>query len=185
MINKQLQEWIAIRCPKAIDVTGTFQLHGNNATSKAEFFLKDEYGIDFNVDHSMNKLLGFKKNRKFQGRGTYGGSTIVDIATVSQLIFLCNVSDSSTNFINGKTVPFLYNCGINVPAGYRLSRELTEISYKKLTTSQLTTIRIWIVNQNGLPINLRQDTFIVTSSLQLKRRVPVVTIKHDSYNTFC
>ena len=74
-------------------------------------------------------------------------------------------------------MPVLYNCGIIVPAGYRLSRELTQISYKKLTTSQISHIRVWIVDQNGYPVNLRKDDFIVTLSVHLKKIVTPVTIE--------
>ena len=73
-------------------------------------------------------------------------------------------------------MPFFYNCGIDVPAGFRLSRELTDISYKKLTTSQLSNIRVWIVDQNGVPVNLRQDDFVVTLSLHLKPLATPVSI---------
>ena len=74
-------------------------------------------------------------------------------------------------------MPFLYNCSINVPAGYRLQRELTDIAYKKLTTSQISHIRVWIVDQNGHKVDLRNDDFIVTLSLRLKRIVTPVSIE--------
>ena len=71
----------------------------------------------------------------------------------------------------------MYNCGLDVPAGYRLSRELTDLAYKKLTTSQISHIRVWIVDQNGAPVNLRDDELVVTLSLQLKNRIPQVSLK--------
>ena len=74
-------------------------------------------------------------------------------------------------------MPFLYNCGINVPAGYRLSRELTNLANKNLTTSQISHIRVWIVDQNGAPVNLREDELVVTLSLQLKKRVTQVFLR--------
>ena len=164
-----------MKYPKLKNVEENIKLLGNDATSKAEFIFKDDYGIDFDVDHSMYKLLGFKKSDKYEGPGRYVASDIVNISNVSQLIFNCNITDS--NYINGQEMPFLYNCGINVPAGYRLSRELTQISYKKLTTSQISHIRVWIVDQNGYPVNLRKDDFIVTLSLHLKKIVTPVTIE--------
>ena len=157
------------------NVEENFKLLGNEATSKAEFLFKDDYGIDFDVEHSMYKLLGFKKTDKFDGSGRYIADDIVNITSVTQLIFNCNITDS--NYINGQEMPFLYNCGINVPAGYRLSRELTDISYKRLTTTQVSHIRVWIVDQNGHKVNLRKDDFVVTLSLQLKRIVTPVTIE--------
>ena len=175
VIYEQLIEWIEVKYPDLKGVRETFKLLGNDATSKAEFIFKDDFGIDFNVKYSLSELLGFEKTKKIEGKGRYIGTTIVNIARVTQLIFNCNVTDS--NFINGQEVPFLYNCGIDVPAGYRLAREITDISYKKLTTSQLSTIRVWIVDQNGIPVNLRADDFIVTLSLHLRRLITPVSIE--------
>ena len=61
--------------------------------------------------------------------------------------------------------------------GYRLARELTDIAYKNLTTSQISIIRVWIVAQNGVSVNLRNDDLVVTLSLKLTKRVTEVTIK--------
>ena len=63
-----------------------------------------------------------------------------------------------------------------MPVGYRLARELTDIAYKNLTTSQISHIRVWIVDQNGAPVNLRNDDLVVTLSLKLKKRIAEVSI---------
>ena len=74
-------------------------------------------------------------------------------------------------------MPFLYNCGIDVPVGYRLSRELTDISYKNLTTSQISRIRIWVVDQDGALVNLQNDDLVVTLSFKLKSKITKVSIE--------
>lgn len=172
-IAEQLVEWIEITHPQLKNVENNFRLIGNEATSKAEFLFKDDYGVDFNVENSICTLLGFEKEQSFHGPGRYIAGEIVKITHVTQLIFNCNLTES--NYINGRETPFLYNCGIDVPVGYRLSRELTDISYKNLTTSQISHIRVWIVDQNGAPINLRNDDVVITLSLKLKRRVAEVS----------
>ena len=174
IIAQQIVEWIEITFPDLKDVEDNFRLFGNEATSKAEFLFKDDYGIDFNVNYSICSLLGFESNRKFHGKGRYIADEIIDIANVSQLIFNCSLTES--NYINGKEEPFLYNCGIDVPVGYRLARELTDISYNNLTTSQISSIRVWIVDQDGTPVNLRNDDLVVTLSLKLKERVTRVSL---------
>ena len=174
IIAQQMIEWLEIKHPDLKDVDEKFKLIGNEATSKAEFLFKDDFGIDFNVNHSLCKLLGFTCNKRFQGVGRYVADEIIDITNVSQLIFNCSITER--NYINGKEVPFLYNCGIDVPVGYRLARELTDISYKNLTISQISSIRLWIVDQNGAPVNLRNDDLVVTLSLKFKQRVTQVSI---------
>ncbi len=173
-ITEQLIEWIEITYPHLEDVGYKFKLIGNEATSKAEFLFKDDYGVDFDVESSICRLLGFKKNQKFRGIGRYIAGEIVNITHVTQLNFNCSLTES--NYINGREAPVLYNCGIDVPVGYRLSRELTDISYKNLTTSEISHIRVWIVDQNGAPINLRNDGVVITLSLRIKRRIAEVSI---------
>ena len=73
-------------------------------------------------------------------------------------------------------MPFLYSCAVNVPVGFRLFRELTDISYKSLNTDQISHIRIWIVDQNGHTVNLRKDNLTVTLSLKLSPLVKEVKL---------
>ena len=174
MIQTQIVEWIKITYPKLEKVEENFKLIGNEATSKAEFIFKGDYGVDFSVQSSMYDLLGFDKDQKMKGTGRYIAKRIINIVNVTQLVFNCSLTES--NYVNGKESPFLYNCGINVPVGYRLFRELTDISYKSMTTSQISHIRLWIVDQNGAPVNLRKDTLTVTLSLRLNRKVAKVSI---------
>lgn len=54
IIAEQLSEWIEINHPDLKNVTENFKLVGNEATSKAEFLFKDDYGIDFNVEYSIH-----------------------------------------------------------------------------------------------------------------------------------
>lgn len=173
VIAKHMVEWIQVTYPKLEKVEEKFKLSGNNATSKAEFLFKDDYGIDFDIEGSMFDLLGFDKKDYFKGIGLHVGKRIVNITNVTQLIFNCNIT--SSNYINGKEMPFIYSCALDVPSGYRLTRELTDISYKRLNTSQISHIRIWIVDEHGAPVNLRKDDLTVTLSLKLIPKVSKVT----------
>ena len=174
IIETQIVEWIKLQYPKLEKVEENFKLSGNEATSKAEFVFKGDYGVDFEVQSSMHDILGFNKDEKIEGTGKYVAKRIINIVTVTQLVFNCSLTES--NFVNGRESPFLYNCGINVPVGYRLYRELADISYKSLTTSQISHIRLWIVDQHGAPVNLRNDELTVTLSLRLYRKVAKVSI---------
>ena len=63
------------------------------------------------------------------------------------------------NYINGKESPFLYNCGIDVPVGYRLARELTQRVYFAMFVSSIIirkhthTLRHKLANLNEHGIN--------------------------------
>ena len=173
-ISEQIMEWISVTYPKLADVEDNFKLVANYATSKADFIFKDDYGVDFDTEASVYELLGFDRADKVEGIGKHSGRRIVNITNVTQLIFNCNITKS--NYIDGKEMPFLYSCGLNVPVGYRLSRELTDISYKSLNTSQISHIRIWIVDEHGAPVNLRDDDLTVCLSLRFIPHALVVSV---------
>jgi hypothetical protein len=173
-INDQIVEWIKLKYPKLTKVDENFKLEGNKATCKAEFILKGRYGVGFDVDGSMAEVLGFERDRKIDGSGRYVADKIINIVNVKQIVFNCSLTVS--NYVNGKECPFIYNCGVNVPVGYRLTRELTDIAYKKLTTSQIAHIRVWVVDENGVPVNLRQDDLTVTLSLKLTPKTSKVKV---------
>ena len=175
-INSQLHQFIAEKYPKLKNVAEDFKLIGNDATGKAEFhFQRDGFGVDFDIQGSMHGLLGFKKKDKFENRGRFIAENIVDICPVTQLIFNTNVTES--NYINGQETPFIYNTSIDVPPGYRMMREIHNISYKNLTINQISVIRVWITDQLGRPVNLRGDELLVTLSLKLERLVTNVRVE--------
>ena len=167
-INSQLQELLSQKYPKLKTLTDDFKLIGNDATGKAEFIVKKAgYGVSFNVEGSICTLLGFNKDDIFENQGRFVAGKIVDICPVTQLIFNTNVSES--NYINDMETPFVYNCSIDVPPGYRISREINNISYKNLTTNQISFLRVWVTDQVGRPVNIRDDELLVTLSLKLEK----------------
>ena len=173
-INEQIVGWMKRTYPKLRKVEDKFKLVGNGATSKAEFQIVGKFCVDFDVPGSMADVLGFDRYRKIAGSGRYVADQIINIVTVKQIVFNCNLI--SSNYVNGQESPFIYNCGINVPVGYRLSREVTDISYKSLTTSRISHIRVWIVDQSGRSVNLRDDDLTVTLSLRLTPKTSQVTL---------
>ena len=168
-IYTHMREFLEVNYPELKDVDENFLVRGDEATSKTEIIFKDDYGIDFNVDNSIHEVLGFKRGDKREGKGRYVSENIVNITNVTQLIFCCDVIEA--DYINELQVPFIFNCAINVPPGYRMTRELPRITYKRLNTRQICSIRVWILDEFGKHIDLRNDTLIVTLSLKY--------IKHD------
>ena len=68
IIARQIVDWIEINYPNLKNVAENFKLVGKDATSKAEFIFKDDYGVRFDVDDNMYELLGFDEDDKFEGR---------------------------------------------------------------------------------------------------------------------
>ena len=164
-IAKEIVEWIKIKYPKVKNVEENFILSGNEATSRAEFTFREDYGFDMDTPHSMAAILGFSENRKERGIGKYRGDRIVDISNVSSLLFNCNISEP--NYINEIQTPFLFNCTIDVPSGFRLTRELSSVVYKNVNTNQISSVCVWISDQSGRVVDLRNEVVLVTLSLRL------------------
>ena len=163
-IKETLWSWIEHEWPHLTDVRDQFLITGNTATSKCIIQFKGDYGIDFDCKASICSLLGFKKSDKFEGRGRWTGSAMANISRSTQLIFCCNIVEGS--WFNDTQMPILYNCVINVPTGFRLHREVENISYKKVNTSTVQTIHIWALDEERRYIDLRDDLLVVTLSLR-------------------
>ena len=166
-IERELVEWIKVRFPTLKNVEQNFSLEPNDALGKAEFTFLADYGFNMDTPYSIASVLGFDKKRKERGAGKYRGDTIANISQVSTILFNTNLSEM--NYINGIHTPFLFNCTIDVANGYRLSRELSNITYKLVNTKQISTVRVWITDQEGRPINLRTEEVIVTLSLRITK----------------
>ena len=164
-IAESLYTWIEHQWPDLQNVREDFILTGENATSRCIFTLKNEYGIDFNVENSMCTLLGFRQTDRLVGRGQYKAPRIANIARVAQLLFNCNIVE--TSWFNDTHVPLLYNCVLNVPPGFRMYKDIENISYKKLNTPTIQVIHLWIENQERRQIDLRNDLLVVTLSLNI------------------
>ena len=177
-INRFIHEIISQKYPKLKGAAEDFKLLGNGATLKAEFVIKKAgYGVKFDVQSSICSLLGFNRTDVFEKRGRFIAENIVDICPVTQLIFNTNLSEC--NYINSHESPFIYSASLDVPPGYRIMREIDNISYKNLTTNQISFIRVWLTDQLGRPVDLRNDELLVTLSLKLERLITRVEVTSD------
>ena len=166
-INRFIHEAISQKYPKLKGVAEDFKLLGNGATLKAEFLIKKAgYGVKFDVQNSICSLLGFNRNDVFEKRGRFVAENIVDICPVTQLIFNTNLSEC--NYINSHESPFIYSASLDVPPS------------PHLTTNQISFIRVWLTDQLGRPIDLRNDELLVTLSLKLERLVARVEVTSNN-----
>ena len=164
-VAEHLYEWVENRYPEIKKASDEFEIQANEATSKCVVvFKKDGYGINFDTENSIGPLLGWGSQKR-QGRGIYPAPEIVNISTVSTILFNTNISQM--NFINGVSQPYIFSCNVNVPPGFRLAREISEVVYKKLNTRSISSIRVWLTDSSGAAINIRGEKLTVSLSLRL------------------
>lgn len=179
-IAESLYSWIEHQWPQVKDVRKEFVLTGESATSKCMFLFKNEYGVDFDITNSLCTVMGFKKSDRFVGRGVHKASDIANIAGATELLFNCNLVESS--WLNTEHIPLLYSCVIDVPPGYRMFRDVQNVSYKKLNTSSIQIIHVWISDEQGRGVDLRDESLVITLSLNITPPVTggkKVAGKHD------
>ena len=167
-IEREIIEWIKFKYPNLKDVDEQFKLEANSALLKAQFIFLNDYGFNFDVPNSIARTLGFNPKRKERGKGKYTGESIVKISNVSSILINCSISEP--NFINNKFAQFIFNCTINVGNGFRLTRELTNITYKNVNTNQISSVRIWFTDERGHLLDIRNEQALVTLSLRISKK---------------
>lgn len=141
-------------------------LEGSSATGKCTIVINEKgYGVNFNVDYSIAPLFGFKETDSFEKIGRYEAEQMVQITDISQFLFLCNVIEGS--YYNEDLKPILYNVNVDTEPGYRFGREVNNLTYRKLTTNTITSLKVWVTNQKLIPVNLRDEELMITLSLKI------------------
>ena len=126
---------------------------------------KKGYVVDLDCEASICKILGFEQHDKFESVGRHIAGKIVDIIRVTHLVVNTNVVES--NYINEQLAPYLYACSLDSPPGYRIQREINNICYKKLITSQISFLRCWLTDQHFSCVDIRGDELLIVLSIKL------------------
>ena len=123
------------------------------------------YGLDFDCEASIHKILGFERADRLEGVGRHIAGKIVDIISVTHLVVNTNVVES--NYINEQLAPYLYACSLDSPPGYRIQREISNVCYKKLITNQISFLRCWLTDQHSSIVDIRGDELLIVLSMKL------------------
>ena len=122
------------------------------------------YSIDFTIQNSLAKLLGF--NSGILTSGINISPNIVDILRINSIFVNCDIIKGS--FVNGSQSPVLYNFFPNVGPGYKIIEKPVNIVYLPLSSGQIMNIRIWITDQNNNIIDFRGET--ITLRIEIRRK---------------
>lgn len=134
----------------------------NNNTLKSE--IKCSKDIDFTPSDSIGPLLGFK-NRKLNKFFTHVSDGTVNVLKVNTINVECNIITSS--FVNSNPSHVIHTFFPTVPPGFKIVETPANIIYLPINTRTIDNISLKITDQNGKPINFREETITVT--LHLKR----------------
>jgi hypothetical protein len=149
------------------DNAKVFKFYININTGYVEINCLDyEIVFDFSQVNSIGNILGFAK-MKLTGENFYQSTEKVKIDAVNQYLVNCDIIKGS--YLNGSTLPCLYTFMPQVPPGYKIHETPLVPVYMPITTSRIDEIRIWLTDQNGKMINLRDEE--ITIRLHVRKSV--------------
>jgi len=106
--------------------------------------------VDFTVANSLASLLGFTSVVLSAGYNV--SPNPVNIITINQILVNCDIIGNS--YLNGAPYPSIYSFPINVNTRERFTEQPNNIVYFPVVKCFLNSIRLWITDQDGNPINL-------------------------------
>ena len=129
------------------------EISANTNTLRSEMFLKNNYEVDFRKDKSINRLLGF--DSKHYSTGFHESENMVNILTINSI--LVNIDISAGSYVNGSTQPTIYSFFPDVSSGYKIIENPHNLLYLPITSDTIHSITIWLTDQNGNELNLREE----------------------------
>lgn len=135
---------------------------GNNNTLLSE--IKCTAQIDFTKSDSIGALLGFKP-RILKADKHHTSDYPANILKVNAICIYCNLVSGS--YRNNEEAHFIHQLFPNVPPGYKIVENPTNVVYLPINTKVIDSLTIKIVDQDGELVNFRGET--VTVRLHLKR----------------
>ena len=170
-----------LKAQSVIDPGKFFNLAPDTTTFKTIITLSNDWSINFNVTYSISSILGFDKKTLLDKNGDHYSSHTAQIQGFNSLLFLTNVTYPS--IINDKYVPYIYHYSKNSSPGYNIVVSPNTIAYKSLTTNILSSITVWVEDENGHPVNFNHEE--LTVELKLIRKIRKQrTRKRNSHGTF-
>ena len=137
---------------RLMDPDRGIEISPNTVTLGSIVDIKDSnYKVDFTGENSLASILGFNPVTLEYGYNV--SQNIVNIMNVNSILVNCDIISNS--YLNGSQSPVLYSFFPNVRPGAKIVKEPTTITYLPLNRSFIQSIRIWITDQDGRPLDFR------------------------------
>lgn len=139
-----------------------FSLTGNTNTQRSEIYCS--FNIDFSSakKNNIGPVLGFSK--LLEANTHHESTDRISIIKVNTVQVVCNISRGS--YINDKLSHSIYEFGIDVPPGYRISISPNKIIYFPVTVRSLSHISLKFLDQNNRTVDFSNETIVVRLHLQ-------------------
>ncbi len=132
------------------------------------------YKVDFSAESSIGPTLGFGPSIIEHGYNL--SPNIVDIMKINSI--LVNIDIIHGSYVNGSNSPTIYSFYPTVSPGLKITERPKNLIYYPITKYDIRTMRVWLTDQDGGPINLRGERLSITISLReivnMKRYLKIV-----------
>lgn len=154
---EDIEKYIISKLPEKVK----FTLKPNNNTLKAELFCSED--VDFEKNHSLGKLLGFK-NQIYKANQQHASELPVDIIKVNSIRVDCNVTRGS--YLNGIEDHVIHEFYPADPPGYKIIEIPRNVIYLPVISQRINNLTISLRDQDGKLVNFRGERISVRLHLR-------------------
>lgn len=127
------------------------KISANRTTLKCTFWCEND--VDFSSPKSIGTLMGF--TGLYKARSNLKSKEVVAISKVGSIGIDVNIVEGS--YVNGVPSNCLYKCYINTPPGYRIEEIPKNVIYLPVTTQEIDTLHVRLLDDKGELINFRGE----------------------------
>ena len=121
------------------------------------------YQVSVGASNTIGSILGFNQF-VILNAGFHESPNPVNIIRVNSVLIHCDLVNSS--YINGVKGNNIYSFPIQVSPGFRMTSHPSTLQYHKVVVDQLNTIKVWLTDESGQLLDLRNE--LVTIQLRLQ-----------------
>ena len=118
--------------------------------------------VDVRRYYSFNILLGF--DNKLYTSGFNESENMVNILTINSI--QVNINIISGSYVNGSTQHTIYSFFSDISSAYKIIENPHNILYLPITADTIHNITIWLTDQNGNELNLREENLSMRFQLR-------------------
>jgi len=128
------------------------------AVNKFSLTLDENHQVDFDIDKSLSRLLGFKK--KLYAQGFHISENIPKITEINSINVQCDIIEGG--YVNGKLTNNIFSYpAFTVPIGYSLNVIPKSLIYFPVTRKTINSITIRITDEKGKAINFGGEEIMI------------------------
>ena len=140
-----------------------FTLKVEPTVNRISLTLDANHQVDFNIEHSLSHLLGFKK--KLYKQGFHVAENLPHITDINSIVIHCDLVQGG--YVRGEGTNAIYSFPAHkVPTGYRIVQEANPLFFFPIGKHIIDTIRVWITDENRNPISFAGEDIVIDLLIQ-------------------